>query len=120
MRISYWSSDVCSSDLVTQVFYPSIGANWIVGVVGQLQLDVLMSRLEVEYKVDARFEPSPWDTARWIAADNPAALTAFTETPKTAPATDRDGPPVLMASDLWALNVHQGRHPNTRYPAPQA
>ena len=30
---------------VTQVFKPMIGAQWIVGVVGQLQLDVLKSRL---------------------------------------------------------------------------
>ncbi len=44
---------------ITQVFFPDIGSQWIVGVVGQLQLEVLISRLEVEYKVDAVLEPSP-------------------------------------------------------------
>ena len=102
---------------VTQVFYPSIGANWIVGVVGQLQLDVLISRLEVEYKVDARFEPSPWNAARWIAADNPADLKTFVETHRSAVATDRDGAPVFMAKDLWELNFHEGRNPNIRFTA---
>jgi translation elongation factor EF-4 len=41
---------------VIQVFYPEIGEQWIVGVVGQLQLEVLISRLEAEYKVEAVLE----------------------------------------------------------------
>jgi peptide chain release factor 3 len=109
--------DDMAEEGVTQVFYPSIGANWIVGVVGQLQLDVLISRLEVEYKVDARFEPSPWNAARWIAADNPADLKAFVEAHKSAVATDRDGAPVFMAKDLWELNFHEGRNPKLRFTA---
>jgi peptide chain release factor 3 len=109
--------DDMAEEGVTQVFYPSIGANWIVGVVGQLQLDVLISRLEAEYKVDARFEASPWDTARWIAADNAADLKAFIETHKSATATDRDGAPVFMAKDLWELNFHEQRNPNIRFTA---
>ena len=52
---------------VTQVFKPMIGAQWIVGVVGALQLDVLKSRLRNEYGLDADLEPSPYDTARWIS-----------------------------------------------------
>src|SRR3546814_2452950 len=36
---------------VTQVFYPSIGANWIVGVVGQLQLDVQIGRASCRERV---------------------------------------------------------------------
>ena len=109
--------DDMAEEGVTQVFYPSIGANWIVGVVGQLQLDVLISRLEVEYKVDARFEPSPWNAARWVAADNPADLKAFVDTHKSAVATDRDGAPVFMAKDLWELNFHEGRNPKIRFTA---
>jgi hypothetical protein len=35
--------DDFSEEGVIQVFYPEIGAKWIVGVVGQLQLDVLIS-----------------------------------------------------------------------------
>ncbi|WP_324749834.1 peptide chain release factor 3 [Sphingomonas sp. LY54] len=109
--------DDMAEEGVTQVFYPSIGANWIVGVVGQLQLEVLISRLEVEYKVDARFEPSPWDTARWISADNPADLKAFVDGHKSAVATDRDGAPVFMAKDLWELSFHEQRNPGVRFTA---
>src|SRR5690606_17978071 len=39
---------------VTQVFKPEIGANWIVGVVGQLQLEVLASRIAAEYGINVQ------------------------------------------------------------------
>src|SRR3546814_3339342 len=48
--------DDMAEEGVTQVFYPEIGANWVIGVVGQLQLGVLLSRLEAEYKVAAGLE----------------------------------------------------------------
>ena len=41
---------------VTQLFKPQIGSQWIVGVVGALQLDVLKSRLVAEYGLDADLE----------------------------------------------------------------
>jgi peptide chain release factor 3 len=52
---------------VTQVFKPVIGSQWIVGVVGMLQLDVLKSRLVAEYDLDADLEASPYDSARWLS-----------------------------------------------------
>jgi peptide chain release factor 3 len=109
--------DDMAEEGVTQVFHPQIGSQWIVGVVGQLQLDVLISRLEAEYKVDARFEASPWDTARWIASDSEADLKAFIGTHRGAIASDRDAAPVFMAKDLWELNYHEGRNPTIRFTA---
>ncbi len=102
---------------ITQVFFPTIGAQWIVGVVGQLQLEVLISRLEVEYKVDAALEASPWDTARWVTAETPADFKAFAETHRTAIATDRDDAPVFMAKDMWELNYVMTRHPALKFSA---
>jgi peptide chain release factor 3 len=108
--------DDLAEEGITQVFHPSIGAQWIVGVVGQLQLDVLISRLEAEYKVEARFEPSPWDTARWIAGEE-AVLKAFIATHRNAVATDRDGAPVFLAKDAWELSFHESRNPDIRFSA---
>ena len=102
---------------VMQVFVPQIGSQMVVGVVGQLQLDVLISRLQAEYKVDAMFEPSPWDTARWIASDDPKAITEFEGLHRSAMAADRDGAPVFMAKDAWELNYIAGRFPNIRFSA---
>jgi len=102
---------------IMQVFFPQIGSNWIVGVVGQLQLEVLISRLQAEYKVDAGFEPSPWDTARWVSSDDAKALDQFMSEHRAAMAEDRDGQPVFMAKDAWELNYVSGRFPNIRFAA---
>ncbi len=102
---------------IMQVFHPSIGSQWIVGVVGQLQLDVLISRLQAEYKVDAGFEASPWDTARWITSDDDKALEEFKGLHRSAMAEDRDGAPVFMAKDMWELNYVEGRNPSIRFAA---
>jgi len=102
---------------IMQVFFPQIGSNWIVGVVGQLQLEVMISRLQAEYKVNAGFEPSPWDTARWISADDAKALDQFMSEHRAALAEDRDGAPVFMAKDAWELNYVAGRFPNIRFAA---
>jgi peptide chain release factor 3 len=102
---------------ITQVFMPVIGSQQIVGVVGQLQLEVLISRLQAEYKVDAAFEPSPWETARWIAADDEKALKTFLENNRSATATDRDGAPVFLARDSWDVNYVATRNPDLRFTA---
>ena len=102
---------------IMQVFHPAIGSQWIVGVVGQLQLDVLISRLQAEYKVDAGFEPSPWDTARWISASDEKVLEEFKALHRSALAEDRDGAPVFMAKDAWELNYIEGKSPDIRFSA---
>jgi peptide chain release factor 3 len=109
--------DDMAEEGIVQVFYPAIGAQWVVGVVGQLQLEVLISRLEAEYKVDAALEPSPWDTARWIATDDAATLKAFAENHRGALATDRDEAPVFLAKDNWDLNYVMDRNPAIRFSA---
>ncbi len=109
--------DDMAEEGIIQVFYPEIGANMIVGVVGQLQLDVLISRLEAEYKVEAKLEASPWDTARWIASDDAAALKQFQADNRGAAATDRDGAPVFMAKDAWEVGYVTQRNPSIRFTA---
>jgi peptide chain release factor 3 len=102
--------DDLSEEGVIQVFYPEIGAQWIVGVVGQLQLEVLISRLEAEYKVEAVLEPSPFDTARWLKGSD-AALKGFTDFNKSNLAKDRDGDPVFMARSSWDVSYQQEKNP---------
>ncbi len=101
---------------VTQLFKPLIGSQWIVGVVGQLQLEVLISRLEAEYRVAASFEPSPYETARWISGDA-ADVKRFQADNSAAMAEDCDGAPVFMARDTWELNYVQQRETAIRFSA---
>ncbi|MBX9816171.1 MAG: peptide chain release factor 3 [Proteobacteria bacterium SG_bin5] len=109
--------DDMAEEGVTQVFYPEIGSNWIIGVVGQLQLDVLISRLEAEYKVAAGLEPAPYDTARWISAEDPADLKHFTDLNRGALAKDRDGNPVFLAKSAWEVGYIQDRYPKVKFAA---
>jgi peptide chain release factor 3 len=108
--------DDLSEEGVIQVFYPEIGAQWIVGVVGQLQLDVLISRLEAEYKVAAVLEPSPFDTARWIKGSD-AAVKGFADFNMSNLAKDRDGDAVFMARSSWDVGYQQERNPELVFSA---
>ncbi|MEO3433242.1 peptide chain release factor 3 [Inquilinus sp. CAU 1745] len=101
---------------VTQVFRPVLGASWIVGVVGQLQLDVLATRIEVEYNVKAGFEAAPYDTARWIDGDK-GEIDRLIEANRGSIAEDRDGAPVFMARNNWELNHIQQTWPDLRFTA---
>ena len=108
--------DDMAEEGVTQVFYPEIGSNWIIGVVGQLQLEVLLSRLDAEYKVAAGLEPAPFDTARWVSGDA-ADLKAFTDINRSAMAKDRDGNPVFLAKSAWEVGYVADRYPQVRFAA---
>ncbi|MDG2003915.1 MAG: peptide chain release factor 3, partial [Novosphingobium sp.] len=108
--------DDLSEEGVIQVFYPEIGAQWIVGVVGQLQLDVLISRLEAEYKVEAVLEPAPFDTARWLTGSD-EALRAFTDFNKASLARDRDGDAVFLAKSAWDVGYQEEKNPELAFSA---
>ncbi|MEM9233929.1 MAG: peptide chain release factor 3, partial [Pseudomonadota bacterium] len=88
---------------VTQVFHPHMGSATVVGVVGQLQLDVLLSRLSAEYSVSAGFDPAPCQAVRWITSDDPKILAEFIKKFPARMADDRDGAPVYMAPSAWDL-----------------
>ncbi len=108
--------DDLSEEGVIQVFYPEIGAQWIVGVVGQLQLEVLVSRLEAEYKVEAALEASPFATARWLKGPD-AALKEFEQFNRANLARDRDGDIVFMAKSPWDVGYQQEKNPELTFSA---
>ncbi len=88
---------------VARVFRPSFDNSWIVGVVGQLQFDVLADRIRTEYNLPVRFEPTSLITARWIAGES-AKIKNFVDTNRGSIANDHDGDPVFMARNAWHLN----------------
>ncbi|HEX9463078.1 MAG TPA: peptide chain release factor 3 [Alphaproteobacteria bacterium] len=100
---------------VTQLFKPLIGAQWIVGVVGELQLEVLASRIATEYAVKAGFEAAPYETARWVAADDPAEVKRFVDANRGSVAEDRDAAPVFLARNSWELNYTKENWPKIRF-----
>jgi len=95
--------DLADEGLV-QVFKPPIGSNWIVGVVGILQLDVMVSRAAQEYKVEIEFEPVPYSNARWLKSDDEAALADFMRRNRNNIVHDRNEAPVYLANSKWELD----------------
>lgn len=86
------------------VFKPTMGTDWIVGVVGALQFDVLADRIRTEYEIPVIFEPTSLYTARWVKAETNAELESFINANRAAMATDHDGEWVFLARNAWHLN----------------
>jgi peptide chain release factor 3 len=99
---------------VTQLFKPSIGSQWVVGVVGMLQLDVLKSRLVAEYGLDADLEMAPFDSARWLSGDA-AEIEKFAAANRGGMASDRDGAPVFLAKSAWEIGYVAERFPKVKF-----
>jgi peptide chain release factor 3 len=99
---------------VTQVFKPAIGSQWIVGVVGALQLDVLKSRLVAEYDLDVDLEASPYDSARWLQGSE-AEIEKFAAANRGGMASDRDGAPVFLAKSAWEIGYVAERFANVKF-----
>ncbi len=96
--------DDLSEEGLIQVFKPIIGAQWMIGAVGALQLDVLKSRARQEYRIDIEFEGAPFSTARWLKADDEAVLSKFIESNRRNIVHDRDENPVFLAESAWELD----------------
>jgi len=93
-----------SEEGVVQVFRPRDGAPALVGVVGQLQLDVLKARLDAEYALPVDFEISEFQLARWISSDDPKKLEAFIAANGSGVADDVDGDQVFLARNQFYLD----------------
>jgi peptide chain release factor 3 len=99
---------------VTQLFRPQLGADFIVGAVGQLQFEVMADRLANEYQLDVIFEPSPYAEARWLAGEK-AVLEDFAGKHRGAMASDIDEQPVFLAKSAWEIGYVAERYPDVRF-----
>jgi peptide chain release factor 3 len=95
---------------VVQLFRPQDGASAMVGVVGTLQLDVLVSRLAGEYGVKIGFETTPFQLARWVTGEK-LALAKFVAEQRSAMADDVDGDPVFLASSNFMMRRTTEQNP---------
>jgi peptide chain release factor 3 len=86
-----------------KVFKPAIGSGYIVGVVGALQFDVLASRIEQEYSLPVRFEPSQFTSARWVLGPK-AEMEKFMSVNKGHIAHDSDGDTVFLTRLQWDID----------------
>lgn len=93
-----------------RVFKPYGGADWVVGVVGPLQFDVLRDRIRSEYEIPVKFEVTSLYTARWVTSEDAKALKKFIDENQVSIALDHDGDPVFMARNAWHLQDAQDKY----------
>ncbi|SES99751.1 peptide chain release factor 3 [Oceanicella actignis] len=99
-----------------KLFKPAVGSGFIVGVVGALQFEVLASRIEQEYGLPVRLEPTQFNGARWISGPR-EAVEAFIKANRGHMAYDHDGDPVYMTRMQWDLDRAARDHPEVRLSA---
>lgn len=85
------------------VFKPVIGSEWIVGVVGALQFEVMADRIRTEFNIPVIFEPTQYYTARWIECKDKIKLQKFIDSAQLNIADDHDGAKVFLARNAWHL-----------------
>ncbi|MGR3660110.1 MAG: peptide chain release factor 3 [Paracoccaceae bacterium] len=105
-----------SEEGAAKVFKPMIGSGFIVGVVGPLQFEVLASRIEVEYGLPVRFEPSQFTSARWISGPKDA-VDAFVDINKGHISYDNDGDLVYLTRLQWDIDRIERDHPELKLTA---
>lgn len=98
-----------------RVFKPRLGADWVVGVVGQLQFEVLADRIRTEYGLEVKFEQTSLYTARWVRAEDSAELKKFADSNNSAIADDHDGDLVFLARNSWHLDDAQKNWPGLMF-----
>ena len=94
-----------------QVFKPLDGGDLILGAVGMLQFDVVASRLQGEYGVDAMFEGTSTTSARWVTCDDKKILADFEKALSHNLAIDAAGNLAYLAPNNVNQKLTQERWP---------
>ena len=97
------------------MFRPLLGADWIVGVVGPLQFEVLKERISAEYGIKVHFEPAQAHAARWVSGGDGGMIKAFTEANKPALFEDHDATLVFLARNPWHLESTMKEWPDLSF-----
>ncbi len=100
---------------VAQLFTHELGNKKIVGVVGDLQFEVIQYRLQHEYKASCMFQPISLHKACWITSDNKAKMDEFCRVKYQYIYKDKDGNIVFLAESAWVLNVARENYPEIEF-----
>ncbi len=98
-----------------QLFRPLINNDYILGAVGILQFDVIVSRLAEEYAVDASYEGVNINTARWIHSEDKKQMADFKDYYNGDLALDAEGALAYLAPNPWKLESAVERYPHIEF-----
>ncbi len=83
----------------------------IVGVVGELQFEVLSYRLKNEYSVDVKLEILPYEYIRWIVNRTGAEVDQIAGTSDMKRVKDLKDRPLLLFAHEWSVGMVLDRNP---------
>ena len=98
-----------------RVFKTELGSDWIVGVVGGLQFEILADRIRTEYSIPVHFEATPITIARWLDVSDAKLLKRFMDANIGEMAHDHDQAPVFLARNAWRLENAIKEWPTIRF-----
>lgn len=107
--------DQLTDEGVAQLFSLHQGARKIVGVVGDLQFEVIQYRLLHEYKANCRFDAVNYYKALWIMSEDQLKIQEFVRRKSQNIYIDKDGHYIYMAESKWMLNVAQQDFPEIKF-----
>jgi len=87
----------------------------VLGVVGQLQIEVLQSRLEYEYGAKCAYEPIDLTIAHWITSDNKKLLKDFVDANSRRILVDIRDNYVYVSDSEWSLNRVKAANAEIRF-----
>ena len=99
----------------TQIFYPMISNDLILGAVGVLQFEVVAFRLQHEYDVECFYEPVSVETARWVESSDAKQLEDFKKYRQQDLALDNKGALVYLAPNHIYLTMSEERWPALKF-----
>lgn len=107
-----------SEEGVIQLFIdPAIGAqDPVIGVVGELQFEVLKYRLQDEYNLETRLDRAPYTVARWPRHEDGSS--AYDISGSTTVYRDKDDRPVVLLSSEWDINWLQKENEKVHFGSP--
>jgi len=104
-----------SEEGAAQYFKPLVGNELILGAVGVLQFEVVAYRLKHEYNVDAAFDNTTIQTARWVHCEDEKKLSEFRDQLQGNLALDAAGQLVYLAPTRVNLQLTEERWPAIRF-----
>ena len=104
-----------SEEGAVQVFRPLMNNDLIVGAVGVLQFDVVVSRLKTEYNVEAIYENVNVATARWVECSDSKKFEEFKRKNEQNLALDGGDNLTYIAPTMVNLNLAQERYPDVEF-----
>ena len=99
---------------VMKLFISEVTDIKIIGVVGPLQLDVLLERIKSEYKIPAKFEETQYKGACWLSGSE-TEIKQLVDANRDQIARDNDNDWVFLIRIDWDLQKNKQKFPNVNF-----